>query len=204
MSDVKADANVEPTTDAIDTTAANATAVQPDAKKEEPVPDVQELMVELAKLKRAKDKLTAESAEWRKKYQSKLSEQEKASEEKAEREAEREEQFQQLLKENTISKTEKMYLGLGWTADEAAAMAVAEYDNDPQAKMKLQMQVQERMSKEAMEKFLRSRPDIQFGTGNSGISKEQFDKMMADMDIEALTKFKREHPDEYEKYKAMP
>lgn len=166
-------------------------------------PDVQELMTELAKLRRAKDKLTAESAEWRKKYQSTLSEQEKASEEKAEREAEREEQFQRLLKENTINKTEKMYLGLGWTADEASKMAAAEYDGDIEAKVKIQTAVQERLARQTMADFLKSRPDIQYGTGNSGVTKEQFDKMMENMDIEALTKFKREHPDEYARYKTL-
>ena len=164
-------------------------------------PDVQELMTEIAKLRRTKDKLTAESAEWRKKYQSTLTEQEKASEEKAEREAEREEKYQQLLKENTINKTEKMYLGLGWTADEAAKMAVAEYDNDTATKVKIQAAVQERLAKQTMADFLKSRPDIQYGTGNSGMTKERFDKMMDDYDIEALTKFKREHPEEYARYR---
>lgn len=164
-------------------------------------PDVQELMTEIAKLRRTKDKLTAESAEWRKKYQSTLTEQEKASEEKAEREAEREEKYQQLLKENTIAKTEKMYLGLGWTADEAAKMAVAEYDNDTTTKVKIQAAVQERLAKQTMADFLKSRPDIQYGTGNSGMTKEKFDRMMDDYDIEALTKFKREHPEEYARYK---
>lgn len=166
-------------------------------------PDVQELMTEIAKLRRTKDKLTAESAEWRKKYQSTLTEQEKASEEKAEREAEREEKYQQLLKENTINKTEKMYLGLGWTADEATKMAVAEYDNDTATKVKIQAAVQERLAKQTMADFLKSRPDIQYGTGNSGMTKEQFKKLMDDTDIKALTEFKRKHPEEYAKYKAM-
>lgn len=174
---------------------------QQDAGSNEKTPDIQELMTEVAKLKRANDKLASESAGWRKKYQSTLSEQEKASEEKAEREAEREEQFQQLLKENTIAKNEKMYLGLGWTSEEASQMAVAEYDGDVAAKVKIQAAVQERLAKQTMADFLKSRPDIQYGTGNSGVTREQFDRMMADMDIEALTAFKREHPEEYARYK---
>lgn len=195
MSEVETNnVNTQPQTQE-ETTATAATETNTES------PDVQELMTELAKLRRAKDKLTAESAEWRKKYQSTLSEQEKASEEKAEREAEREEQFQKLLKENTINKTEKMYLGLGWTAEEASRMAAAEYDGDIEAKVKIQTAVQERLARQTMADFLKSRPDIQYGTGNSGVTKEQFDKMMADLDIDALTKFKREHPDEYAKYK---
>ncbi|MCP6003230.1 hypothetical protein NL386_37360, partial [Klebsiella pneumoniae] len=84
-----------------ETTESTETKKEPEKT---PEVDVQELMTQLAKLKRANDKLSSESAEWKKKYQATLSEQEKASEEKAEREAEREEQYQKLLRENTINK----------------------------------------------------------------------------------------------------
>lgn len=177
-----------------------AEAKKTEETKKPEQPDVQELMTELAKLKRSNDKLASESAEWRKKYQSTLSEQEKASEAKAEREAEREEQFQQLLKENTINKTEKMYLGLGWTAEEASKMAVAEYENDTVTKVKIQAAVQERLAKQTMADFLKTRPDIQYGTGNSGITKEDFDRMVDSYDANALSKFRKEHPEEYKKF----
>jgi len=165
-----------------------------------PEVDVQELMTQLAKLKRANDKLSSESAEWKKKYQATLSEQEKASEEKAEREAEREEQYQKLLRENTINKIEKAYLGQGWTASEASRMAIAEADGDFDGKMKITAEVEARKAKDVMTEFLKSRPDIQYGTGKSGMTKEQFDKMVAKNDVAGLTKFKREHPDEYARY----
>ena len=82
-------------------------------------------------------------------------------------------------------------------------MAVAEYDNDTATKVKIQAAVQERLAKQTMADFLKSRPDIQYGTGNSGMTKEQFKKLMDDTDIKALTEFKRKHPEEYAKYKAM-
>ena len=161
-------------------------------------PSVQELMNELAKLKRTNDKLASESKEWRKKYQATLSEQEKASEEKAEREAEREEKYQALLRENTINKIEKSYLGQGWTADEASRVAVAEADGDFEAKMKILSEVDARKSKQALAEFLKSRPNIQYGTGQS-ITKDQFDKMS----LTELTKLKRENPKEYERLNSM-
>lgn len=180
-----------------ETTESTETKKEPEKT---PEVDVQELMTQLAKLKRANDKLSSESAEWKKKYQATLSEQEKASEEKAEREAEREEQYQKLLRENTINKIEKSYLGQGWTASEASRMAVAEADGDFDVKMKIIAEVEARKAKEVMTDFLKSRPDIQYGTGKSGMTKEQFDKMVAKNDVAGLTKFKREHPEEYARY----
>ena len=180
-----------------ETTESTETKKEPEKT---PEVDVQELMTQLAKLKRANDKLSSESAEWKKKYQATLSEQEKASEEKAEREAEREEQYQKLLRENTINKIEKSYLGQGWTASEASRMAVAEADGDFDVKMKIIAEVEARKAKEVMKDFLKSRPDIQYGTGESGMTKEQFDKMVAKNDVAGLTKFKREHPEEYARY----
>lgn len=172
------------------------------AETKETTPDVQELLTELAKLKRTNDKLASESAEWRKKYQATLNEQERASEEKAEREAEREERLQALIRENTINKIEKAYLGQGWTADEAAKMAVAEADNDFETKMKIQKAVEDRKAKQVMTDFLKSRPDIQYGTEKSGMTKDQFDRMVDKNDVAGLTKFRREHPEEYKRYMA--
>ena len=164
----------------------------------ENAPDVQELLVELAKLKRTNDKLSSESAEWRKKYQSKLSEQEKVSEEKAEREAEREEQYNKLLRENQMNKIEKSYLGQGWTADEAERMATAEVDGDFDTRMKILSEVEQRKVKAAKDEFIKSRPELQFGVGTT-ITKEQFDKM----NLRELTRLKRENPTEYERLNAI-
>lgn len=163
------------------------------AETEESTPDVQDLLVEVAKQKRAIDKLTSEAAEWRKKYQSTLTEKERASQEKAEQEAEREEQYKQLLRENQMNKIEKSYLAQGWTADEAFRMATAEVDGDFDQKMKILAEVDARKAKEVRNKFLKDRPDLQYGSGAAAVSQEQFDKMS----LSERTKFKREHPEEY-------
>ena len=195
MSEVNETTVVEQATETVEIPEKNA-------ETKESAPDVQDLMTEIAKLKRANDKLSSESAGWRKKYQSTLTEQEKASEAKAEQEAEREERYNQLLRENQMNKVEKSYLAQGWTADEASRMATAEVDGDFDARMKILAEVDARKAKQVMADFLKSRPDIQYGTGN-GMTKEQYDKLVDNYDVAALTKLKRENPAEYERLSKM-
>ena len=150
------------------------TGQEPDKKE----PTVQELMVELAKVKKAQERAASEAATYKKKYNEKLSEKEKIDLEKAEREAEREEQFQQLMRENKINKLEKYYLGeLKYTPDEASKMAVAEVDEDLDAKLKIQLAVDKRKKKEYEAEFIKSRPHLNAGTGDKQLTKEQFDNM---------------------------
>ena len=135
---------------------------------------VQELMVEIAKLKRAQEKAASEAAEYKKKYNAKLSEKEIADEEKAKREAEKEEKFQELLRENKINKLEKSYLALGYTEDEAAKMAIAEVDEDFDAKLKIQRAVQERQKKEYEAEWKSKLPNINAGTGEDEQKEDPF------------------------------
>lgn len=163
-------------------------------------PTVQELMVELAKVKRAQEKAASEAAEYKKKYNAKLSEKEKADEEKARREAEKDEQFQQLMRENKINKLEKYYLGeLKYTPEEAAKMAVAEVDEDFDAKLKIQLAVQKRQKKEYEAEFIKSRPQLNAGTGEKQITKELFDAM----GLAEKSKLFRENEAEYNRLNSM-
>lgn len=131
-------------------------------------PSVQDLMVELAKLKKAQEKAATEAATYKKKYNEKLSEKERVDAEKAEREAEREEEFQQLLRENKINKLEKYYLGeLKYTPDEASKMAIAEVDDDFDAKLQIQLAVDKRKKKEYETEFVKNNPRINAGVGGS-------------------------------------
>ena len=163
-------------------------------------PNVQELMNELAKSKREKDKACSEAAEFKRKYKEMLSESEKASMEKAEKEAARDEEFNRLVRENNINRLEKQYMKLGYTPDEAERMAVAETDNDQELKIKIMAEVDGRRQKEFEAKFYASRPNVNVGGGTGvSISKEQFDAMNP---VE-LTKLKRENPAEYDRLMAM-
>ena len=159
-------------------------------------PSIQDLMTEIARLKRQADKASSEAADYKKKWKSSMSEAEKASMEKAEKEAEREEEFQQLKRENSINRLEKQYMLLGFTADEATRMAAAEADGDQEAKIKIMAEVDGRKKKAYEAEFLASRPDVNIGGGSGKtITKEQFDSMNP---VE-LTALKRENPAEYDR-----
>lgn len=161
---------------------------------------LQDALIELAKMKREKDKASAEAADYKKKYRDSMSETEKASAEKAEKEAEREEQFKQLMRENTINKIEKQYLAMGWTAEEASRMATAETDGDFDAKVKIMAEVDARKKKAYEAEFLASRPDVNIGTGNGqSYTKEQFDAMAPT----ERTKLFRENKAEYDRLMAL-
>ena len=163
-------------------------------------PSVQELMTEIAKLKRQADKASSEAAEFKKRYRESLSEVEKASMEKAEKEAAREEEFNQLKRENAINRLEKQYRQLGYTEDEAARMAVAETDGDQETKIKIMSEVDGRKKKQYEAEFFASRPDVNVGGGASNtVTKEQFEAMGP---VE-LTKLKRENPAEYDRLMKM-
>jgi hypothetical protein len=165
---------------------------KPETKNEEV--NIQDLMLEVAKLKRQVDKASSEAAEWKKKYKASLDETEKASMEKAEAEAAKEEEINQLRRENTLNKVEKGYLALGWTGDEASRMAIAEVDGDFDNKAKIMAEVDARKKKEFETEFLKNRPELNVGLGDGRTyTKEQFDKMTP---VE-LTKLKRENEAEY-------
>lgn len=171
---------------------------KPETKNEEV--NVQDLMLEVAKLKRQVDKASSEAADWKKKYKASLDETEKASMEKAEAEALKDEELNQLRRENTMNKIEKSYLAMGWTADEASRMATAEVDGDFDNKAKIMAEVDARKKKDFESEFLASRPDVNIGAGNGQTyTKEQFDKMSP---VE-LTKLKHENEAEYNRLKSL-
>lgn len=166
---------------------------------EQKEPTVQELMVELAKVKRAQEKAASEAAEYKKKYNAKLSEKEKADEEKARIEAEKDEKFEQIMRENKINKLEKSYLALGYTVDEASKMAIAEVDEDLDAKLKIQLAVKKRWEREKESEFYKNRPELNAGVGEKQLTKEQFDSM----GLAEKSKLYNENKAEYDRLMGM-
>lgn len=83
-----------------------------------------------AKLKKANDKATSEAASYKKQLREKQTAEEIALQEKAEKEAEREEQFQKLLRENTITKFEKNFPCTWMSCGSGCKGATAQCDND--------------------------------------------------------------------------
>lgn len=129
-------------------------------------PTVQELMVEIAKLKRGLDKASSEAADYKKKYNATLSEKEQADLEKAEREAEKEEKFNQLLRENSINKLEKNFVLLGYNEEQAHKAATAQYDGNTDELFKIQSEVQQTLVKAKEAEWLKNRPLVNSGGVN--------------------------------------
>ena len=102
---------------------------------------LQALMVENAKMKRAFDKASSEAADYKKKYNATLSEQEKASMEKAEEQARRDERLAELERENSIHRYTEQYLDLGYDKASAIEAATAQVDGDVDALFKLQKKI---------------------------------------------------------------
>ena len=133
----------EATNDVAQATAPKAeTSPKADDKPTPSAEDtIQQQMVEIAKLKRALDKASSDVADYKKKYNATLSEQERASQEKAEAEARRDERLAELERENSIHKFTESFLDLGYDKESAIAAATAQVDNDVETLFKLQKKI---------------------------------------------------------------
>ena len=119
-----------PVKTSVDITTAAKADDKPTPSAEE---QLQQLMVENAKLKRAMDKASSEAADYKKKYNATLSEQEKASLEKAEEQARRDERLAELEREVSVHRFTEQFLDLGYDKDSAIAAATAQVDGDVDA-----------------------------------------------------------------------
>ena len=161
---------------------------------------VQNLLLEIAKQKRAIDKLTKENGELTKKYRSTLSEQERASMEKAEAEAARQAEFEDMKRRLAINDLVSEYMDRDFPKDIATKIATARYDGDNETVNTIEKQMDEVKRKQWESDFLKNRPEINAGSGSTQtISKEAFDKMS----LMEKTKLKRENEAEYNRLIAL-
>lgn len=155
---------------------------------------LQSALVEIARLKRSVDKATSEASEFKKKYRESLSETEKASQEKAEAEAKKEEEFESMKKALKINELTENFMDLGYSKDMAKKAATAQAENDTAALLDIQKQFQEAQKKAWEAEFLKNRPEINTGAGNTPtLTKEQFEKMS----LIERSKLRRENEAEY-------
>lgn len=122
-----------------ETVTASKTDDKPTTKSVEE--QLQQLMVENAKMKRAMERANSEAADYKKKYNATLSEQEKASLEKAEEQAKRDERLAELEREVSVHRFTESYLDLGYDKESAIAAATAQVDGDIDTLFKLQKKV---------------------------------------------------------------
>lgn len=129
------------------------------ALMEADIPDAVDLTQYVSKA--TADKYASEAADWKKKFNSKLTEdeQKKAAEEEAK--ADLEKKYAELLKKTTVAEYKAQYLGLGYSEETAGKMAEAQAAGDSKKMFEL-MTAEQSVMKEKMKK------DILNGTPKPG------------------------------------
>lgn len=161
---------------------------------------LQSALVEMAKLRRQLDKTSSEAADYRRKWKDSLTETERASQEKAEAEAARQAEFDEMKRRLAINDLVSEYMDREFPKDIATKIATARYDGDNDTVNVIEKQMDEVKRKKWEADFLKSRPDINAGTGTAPtLSKEDFDKMT----LMEKSKLKRENEAEYKRLLAL-
>lgn len=133
---------------------------------------LQKLMLENAKLKRAVDKSSSEAADYKKKYNATLSEKEKADLEKAEAQARRDERLEELERINSIHDFTEKFMDLGYDKDLAKEAAAAQVDGDTDKLFEIQEKVMAAKLKAKEQELLKDIPRAKTGVYAS-MTKEQ-------------------------------
>ena len=131
---------------------------------------VEELQSQIAKLteennkfKRDLSKTNSESADYKRQLRALQSESERAAAEKAEADKVRDEENQKLKREVTVLTRRSQYIGMGYDADLAAAIADAYGDNDIDKVIAFQAEHEKRREQKITEKLLSSQPSLSSG-----------------------------------------
>ena len=119
---------------------------------------------ELTRLKNALSKSNSEAADYRKKWQATLSEQERIEAERQQREADMQTQLNSLLREKQTSEFEKNFLATGYSPELAKSSATAMVDgNNAQVFADMNTFIAERM-KQMQAEALNTQPQLTQGS----------------------------------------
>lgn len=172
---------------------------------EQKAPDTASLEAELKAVKAERDKLkqsvtnaSADASEWKKKYQSKLSEEDKAKEEQDAAYAAMQEKVAALEAERDIANFTAELTGtdIGMDADTAKSVAEALHSGDTEKVFSGIRKFIESHDKALAEKAMLNNPTLPGGKSTKTVTKEEFDKM----GYRELVALKNEHPELYKEY----
>jgi hypothetical protein len=155
---------------------------------------LQALMVENAKMKRAMERANSEAADYKKKYNATLSEKEQADMAKAEEQAKRDERLAELEREVSVHRFTESYLDLGYDKESAIAAATAQVDGDVETLFKLQKKIIDEKVLAKEQELIKDIPRAKSGTYAS-MTKEQ---IMAIQDREERRRAMAENMDLFE------
>lgn len=115
------------------------------------------------KLKSALSKANSEAAEWRRQYNAKLTEAERAEAERVEREKAIEDELRTLRRDKTVSGYLAQYLALGYEKELALKAAEATADGDAATTIACQQEFLEVKTKELEAAALNKQPSLSVG-----------------------------------------
>lgn len=157
-----ADPKVEPTKD--DPAKQEVTDQKPEEQKEKKLSEteqLQQLMTDYVKLKKAFDATASEAADYKRKYKATLDEKQVASMEKAEAEAKRDAELAEYKRRDMIHELTEQFMDLGYSKESAKKAAVARADGDKTTEFNIQKAENARMIAEKEAEWLKSRPQVQ-------------------------------------------
>jgi len=148
---------------------------------------------ELERLKNANSKANSEAAEWKRKHNALLSEDEKKKQEEAEERAKLEKRLAELEKEKTVSDYKSRLIAQGYSADLAADTAKAMADGDTDKVFTNQQKFLEEYAKTVKADALKKTPKPPAGDGGKEMTIDEFRKLSARERFE----FAQKNPEEY-------
>ena len=159
---------------------------------------IKALEAENGKLRQANTNASADASEWKKKYQAKLSEEDKAKELQDEQTAAMQKELEDLRNERNIAKYTGTLVANDIGMDAETAKAVAEALNAGETDKVFDGIRKFIIShdKSLRENALRNNPTLQGGASTKTISVEEFKKM----GLQEMMQFKAEHPEQYAEF----
>lgn len=149
------------------------------------------------RLKLANDKNSHDASEWKKKYNSTLTEQEQAKIASEQASAELQAKYDALLKETNVMKYTNQFLASGMDEKLAKSSAEALADGDMDTVFENQKKFASSVKKQVTDELLKDTPKPDGGNPNGDDTPKVTRKDISKMSLQEQLKFSKEHPEEY-------
>ena len=151
---------------------------------------------ELDRLKNTVTKANSEAAEWRRKHNALLDDDEKKRQEDAEKLEEALRKLEILESEKAVSEYTAQFLSIGYDKKLAESTAAALHKGDMSVMFKNHALFVAERDKAMKAELLKSTPTPPAGEGDKGVTKEDF----KNMNLAEIAKFARENPERYKEF----
>jgi hypothetical protein len=149
------------------------------------------------KLKVANDKNSHDASEWKKKYNSTLTEQEQAKIASEQASAELQAKYDALLKETNVMKYTNQFLASGMDEKLAKSSAEALANGDMDTVFENQKKFASSVKKQVTDELLKDTPKPDGGNPDGDDTPKVTRKDISKMSLQEQLKFSKEHPEEY-------